>query len=218
MPVAIYARVSTGWQAENETEIAPDVCGLDAGGKSNHRRPGMNEIAKTLSRRGLLMLVALLMLAVGHAEAKTDRGADPDSGTGGITITGVTNTTTYQYQAPALTVTSVNGVPVASALPLQSGEAGESYDVMMRRKAKLPPEWFTCKTADDCGLARVPCNASLAVSKAYKDDAEAAICQGPSCEDQPCDASRIDTSLAVCDKGQCVTVDGYKLYKPAGQK
>lgn len=49
----------------------------------------------------------------GVATTKNDRPVDPGSGTGGITITGVQNTTNYQYNG--IVVTTVNGVPIGGS-------------------------------------------------------------------------------------------------------
>jgi len=113
------------------------------------------------------VLIALIMFSAFSVEAKTDQSADPNSGTGGTTVTGVTNTTNYEYRAPDLTVTAINGVPTSpspvTSVPSTPEEKGRGYDTTMRSALKLPPEWFTCKTTSDCTLAHVPCSTSLAI-------------------------------------------------------
>ncbi len=157
-----------------------------------------------------MFLFSLMTLAAVHAEAKTNRMVDPGSGTGGITITGGTDTTNYQYNAPGLTVTHVNGLPLSPESP---SEPTESYDSITRKAAKLPDLWFICKTTNDCGLAHVPCNTSLAVNKTHKTKVETAICKG-ACIDT-CAQSAPDTSSAICSIGQCITV--IKKFTPSGK-
>ena len=91
-----------------------------------------------------------------------------------------------------------------------SAHAGEAaydfttYDGTMRKAARLQPEWFACQTTADCALLSIPCMASLAVSAAHKNEAQAAIDKkfNPSFG---CDATMIDNSFAICEKGQCLT-------------
>lgn len=155
--------------------------------------------------------------------AKTDLPTD-GNGTGGVTITGVSDTTNYQYHGtPDLVVTEINGVPVknTSVLPppppplpgskdTTPEEYGRNYANEIRKRLNMPNEWFACKASDDCVTVHVPCNTGLAVSRKYKNEAENLICRGE-CVDV-CKKSNPDTSRAICNNEQCATI--IEPYKP----
>jgi hypothetical protein len=79
------------------------------------------------------------------------------------------------------------------------------YDSETRAWAHLRAQWFACETTSDCELASVPCKASLAVGKAHKADAEAAICRVSQNCPSACDHSMLDDSVPICTGGQCLT-------------
>lgn len=77
----------------------------------------------------------------------------------------------------------------------------DDYDVRMRSQAKLPADWFNCKTKVDCTLVSVPCQSGLAVNSDHEDEArEALISAIPFCLGQS-----YDDTEATCEHGQCAT-------------
>ena len=138
----------------------------------------------TLSTR--LLALATVLFILSSALAKTDKPADPGSGTGGIRITSYT-----------ATVGGNDG---------QGG--GKAYDEGTRKIGHMPQEWFICKTDADCDLVPVLCNPSLAVSKLHKQEARTAQCAavqtcGPKAS---CVQSVPNRSRAVCINRECRTV------------
>src|ERR1700730_5513674 len=77
------------------------------------------------------------------------------------------------------------------------------YDARIRKEASLPAGWFTCKTANDCVLIYVPCSRSIAVNVNHKIEAQHAISKTE--RSQRCLGNALDTSLAACEAGHCVT-------------
>jgi hypothetical protein len=171
-----------------------------------------------------ILLLFLAVVIIHSAKAKTYADSD-NNGTGGITITDVKNTTDYNYTKPDITVTSINGIPIeewakgernnskilppptpGSHIPTPE-EIGAEYDRNMRKNYKMPAEWFSCKTSDDCSLVKVPCSTSLAVSRAFREKAHKLIG-----DEVACAASLPDTSSTICKMGQCVTI--INKYKP----
>jgi hypothetical protein len=77
----------------------------------------------------------------------------------------------------------------------------DGYDARIRAEAHLPAAWFSCKTADDCDLAAVPCQSGLAVSKSHRDETQEILnhtyffCLGSPMED----------TVAACEARRCVT-------------
>jgi hypothetical protein len=94
----------------------------------------------------------------------------------------------------------------------QNAFAQTAYDKSVRTWLKMPGEWFVCETVNDCSLTCMPCGTSIAVRKNYKWEAASRIHNligGPQpgvCSPFPCGQSTSDTSVAVCDAGQCSTV------------
>jgi hypothetical protein len=84
-----------------------------------------------------------------------------------------------------------------------------AYEKNIREEANLPSAWFSCKTDKDCGLASVPCAASIAVNSSHTNEASAAICKRYGCGG--CNATMMDTSAALCHEGQCVTIFTHTL-------
>lgn len=82
--------------------------------------------------------------------------------------------------------------------------AEESYDSKVRKQFELPASWFACNTVDDCTMLKLPCLASIAVTKGKDSSVLKMICEARSCTEE-CQASMEDTSYAVCEAGQCVT-------------
>jgi hypothetical protein len=77
----------------------------------------------------------------------------------------------------------------------------DDYDARIRSQAKLPADWFSCKTKDDCTLVSVPCESGLAVNSSHVDEArEALITAIPFCLGQS-----YDDTEATCEHGQCAT-------------
>jgi hypothetical protein len=106
----------------------------------------------------------------------------------------------YQHMMHKISISLL----LVSVLACQAAFAGESdYDLKIRKAAGMPPEWFTCKVAGDCGVVPVPCALSLAVNGNHLSDAQNAIMK--IFPNSGCNASMLDNSFAVCDEGQCVT-------------
>jgi hypothetical protein len=77
----------------------------------------------------------------------------------------------------------------------------DDYDARIREEAKLPAEWFNCKTKDDCGLVSVPCQSDLAVNAMHADEAREALIQAiPFCL-----GSSISDTESACEHRECVT-------------
>ncbi len=77
----------------------------------------------------------------------------------------------------------------------------DDYDARIRAEARLPAEWFTCKSSEDCALASVPCQSGLAVNTSYKEQArEALIDAFPICL-----GTSLNDTEATCEKRQCAT-------------
>lgn len=86
---------------------------------------------------------------------------------------------------------------------LQVAEARhlDEYDVRIRAEARLPAQWFICKSSTDCELVSVPCQSGLAVNTSRAAEArEALIKEYPLCLGQS-----LNDTKAVCDERQCVT-------------
>ncbi len=77
----------------------------------------------------------------------------------------------------------------------------DDFDARIRSEAKLPAEWFKCKSKDDCGLVSVPCQSDLAVNKDHVDEAREALVKAiPFCL-----GSSISDTDSVCEHHECLT-------------
>ena len=82
----------------------------------------------------------------------------------------------------------------------------QTFDQVIRQNNNMPEIWFTCSTTDDCALVMVPCETSFAVNKSHWRDAQKRLCNGAEICADSCITRQPDTSSAVCQSGQCVTV------------
>lgn len=92
---------------------------------------------------------------------------------------------------------------VAPLMMLQTATAHhlDEYDARIRAEAKLPAQWFTCKSSKDCALVSVPCQSDLAVNASHVDEArEALIKEYPFCL-----GTSLNDTQAACEEHQCVT-------------
>ena len=84
-----------------------------------------------------------------------------------------------------------------------------TYDERLRSEFSLPPDFFFCEKTDDCTLVSIPCSPSLAVSRAHLLGAQLKICgEAGGCLSGPPACTNVleDTSRAVCDNRQCITL------------
>jgi hypothetical protein len=152
--------------------------------------------------------IALMLLAAVPAVAKTDQMGNPGNETDGVYVTGITDTTNYQDQAPI--VTRINGAPAQQGLPTPPPatpeERGHAYDEYVRKG--MPLTWFVCKTSSDCILGNVICGTSFAVGRAHKTEAEEMFCSAHKCV-PACLATAGSPAVVQCKNSECVTIIPY---------
>jgi hypothetical protein len=109
----------------------------------------------------------------------------------------------FIHQSAALWLLASSSFVLPQSAAGQNALALSDYDARIRKEASLSDKWFNCKTVDDCVLVGVPCSPSIAVNVGHKIEAQDAI--NKTARSQRCLGNALDTSLAACEKGQCVT-------------
>jgi hypothetical protein len=91
---------------------------------------------------------------------------------------------------------------VVTALPSSaSAHHLDNFDELIRAEARLPADWFHCRTAKDCDLVSVPCQSDLAVNSDHATEArEKLVDHIPFCL-----GSSLHDTEAECVARQCRT-------------